>query len=151
VAMQASAVHDALETDIRTFLPIGRILCPIDFSDGSRAAVDRAVALARPTRAEITGMFVLPSFAPAVGEAASFPCAVEAEANMTSAIAEDIEEFLKPARKAGLPVRTCVERGDSVAQILAQARETGADVIVMGTHEDPKHPLPHGLLGVVTS
>ena len=45
--MPASAVHDAQETDIRTFLPIGRILCPIDFSDGSRAAVDRALAMDR--------------------------------------------------------------------------------------------------------
>jgi nucleotide-binding universal stress UspA family protein len=53
---------------------------------------------------------------------------------MTSAIAEDIEEFLEPARKAGLPVRTCVKRGDSVDQILEQARESAADVIVMGTH-----------------
>jgi hypothetical protein len=82
VPMPATAVHDAPETEIRTFLPIGRILCPIDFSEGSRAAVDRAVALAGPTRAEITGVFVLPSFAPAGGEAASSPCAVEADACM---------------------------------------------------------------------
>ena len=132
--MQATAVHDQPETEIRTFLPIGRILCPIDFSDWSRAAVHRAVALAGPTRAEITGVFVLPSFAPLGGEMPSGPCAVEADANMMSAIAEDIEEFLEPARKAGLPVHTCVKRGDSVTQILEQARETDADVIVMGTH-----------------
>jgi nucleotide-binding universal stress UspA family protein len=79
-------------------------------------------------------MFVLPSLAPAGGETASFPCAVEADASMMSAIAEDIEEFLEPARKAGLPVRMCVERGDAVAQILERARQTDADVIVMGTH-----------------
>ena len=130
----ATALHDEPETDPRTFLPIARILCPIDFSDWSRAAVDRAVALAGPTRAEITGVFVLPAFASAGGETASYPCAAEAEANMMSAIAEDIEEFLEPARKAGLPVHTCVERGDSVAGILELAGETDADVIVMGTH-----------------
>jgi len=134
VPMPASAVHDDPQTVVRTFLPIGRILCPIDFSDGSRAAVDRAVALARPTQAEITGVFVLPSFAPAGRETDSSPCAVEADASMMSAIAEDIEEFLEPARKAGLSVRACVERGDSVARILAQADKTDADVIVMGTH-----------------
>jgi nucleotide-binding universal stress UspA family protein len=76
----------------------------------------------------------LPTFALAGGETDSSPCAVEADANMMSAVAEDIEEFLEPARKAGLPVRACVERGDSVAQILEQALETDADVIVMGTH-----------------
>lgn len=131
---QATAVHDEPETDPRTFLPIARILCPIDFSDWSRAAVERAVALAGPTRAEITGVFVLPAFASAGSETASYPCAAEAEATMMSAITEDIEEFLEPARRAGLPVHARVERGDSVAGILEQARETDADAIVMGTH-----------------
>ena len=134
--MQAnkSAVLDAPGPVRRAFLPIARILCPIDFSDWSRAAVERAVALAGPTRAEITGVFVLPSVASAGGGTASCPCAEEADANMLSAVADDIEEFLGPAREAGLSVRVCVKRGHRVDQILEQARETDADVIVMGTH-----------------
>ena len=129
----ATAVRDESDTEARTFLPISRILCPIDFSEWSRAAVDRAVALAGPNRAEITGVFVLPATSPARGTPAC-PCALEADANMTSAIAEDIEEFFGPARKAGLTIHVSVRRGDSVAQIVDQARETDADVIVMGTH-----------------
>lgn len=129
----ATAVLDAPGPERRTFLPIARILCPIDFSDWSRAALERAVALAGPTRAEITGVFVLPSAAPGDGTA-SCPCAEEADASMLSAVAEDIEEFLRPAREAGLPVHVCAERGHRVDRILEQARETDADVIVMGTH-----------------
>ena len=125
---------NSLETAAsRTVPAIGRILVPIDFSDWSRAAVERAVALAGPTRAEITAVFVLPCASPA-GNEATGSCADEADDNMMSAMAEDVEEFLRPARTAGLPVRVSVKRGDTVTSILDLARESDADVIVMGTH-----------------
>jgi nucleotide-binding universal stress UspA family protein len=130
----AAAVQDQPETEPRTFLPIARIVVPIDFSDWSRAAVERAVALAGPTRAEITAVFVLPRGATTAGEEATGSCAAEAEDNMVSAIAEDVEEFLRPAQIAGLPLRVSFKKGDTVTQILESARETAADVIVMGTH-----------------
>jgi nucleotide-binding universal stress UspA family protein len=130
----AAAVQDQAETAPRTLLPIARVLVPIDFSDWSRAAVERAVALAGPTRAEITAVFVLPCAAPAAGETATGACAAEADDNMMSAVAEDVEEFLRPARTAGLSVRVSVKRGDTVASILELAHESDADVIVMGTH-----------------
>ena len=130
----ATAVRDEPDTEARTFLPIARILCPIDFSDWSRAVVERAVALASPTRAEITAVFVLPCAAPAARDTATGSCAAEADDNMMSAMAEDVEDFLGPARMAGLPVHVSVKRGDTVSQILEQARKTAADVIVMGTH-----------------
>jgi len=133
VPIPANTPCEPSDTDLRTFLPIARILCPIDFSKGSRSAVDRAVALAGPSRAEITGVFVLPPRSPARGVAASSPRALEADANMMSAIAEDIEEFFAPARQAGLTVHVSAPRGDRVAQIVEEARRTEADVIVMGT------------------
>jgi len=128
-----AAVLDEADADVRTFLPIARILCPIDFSPWSRAAVDSAVALAGPSRAEITGVFVLPAPSPDRGTPAC-SCALEADANMMSAIAEDVEAFLGPARQAGLAVHVSARRGDSAAQIVEAARQTEADVIVMGTH-----------------
>jgi len=126
--------HAQTGTEARPFVPIRRILCPVDFSGWSRAAVERAVALARPTKAEITGLFVLPVVSPIAGEVPSGSCSLEADANMVSALAEDLEAFLRPAQDEGLSVRVCVKRGDCVAQILEQARETDADIIVMGTH-----------------
>jgi nucleotide-binding universal stress UspA family protein len=116
----------------RAFVPIRRILCPVDFSDFSRAAVDRAVALARPTGAEITALFVLPFVFPEDVERCSGP--VAPEPGVQSAVAEDLEEFLRPARKAGLPLRLCVRSGDCVPHILEEARARESDLIVMGTH-----------------
>jgi nucleotide-binding universal stress UspA family protein len=116
----------------RAFVPIRRILCPVDFSDFSRAAVDRAVALARPTGAEITALFVLPFVLPEDVERCSGP--VAPEPGVQSAVAEDLEEFLRPAREAGLPLRLCVRSGDCVPHILDEAKARESDLIVMGTH-----------------
>jgi nucleotide-binding universal stress UspA family protein len=115
-------------------VPIGHVLCPVDFSDGSRAAVDRAVALARPTRADITGLFVLPAIGPVGQEASSHPSPEVLDEGVVSALTEDLQDFLRPAREAGLAVRARVRIGDCVAQILDQARATDADLVVMGTH-----------------
>jgi nucleotide-binding universal stress UspA family protein len=122
----------ASSRDTRTFLPIRRILCPVDFSGFSGAAVDHAVALAKPFGAEITALFVLPLFFPE--EAATCSSPVAPEAGVLSAIAEDLEEFLRPAREAGLGLRLCVRSGDCVGHILDEARDRESDLIVMGTH-----------------
>jgi nucleotide-binding universal stress UspA family protein len=116
----------------RAFVPIRRILCPVDFSEFSRAAVERAVALAAPFQAEITALFVLPLALPEDAERYGGPVAPEAA--VQSAVAEDLEEFLRPARDAGLVLRLCIRSGDPVAHILEEARRRESDLIVMGTH-----------------
>jgi nucleotide-binding universal stress UspA family protein len=122
------------EAPPRTFLPIRRILCPVDFSDFSRAAVDRAVALARPFKAEITALFVLPYLFPTEEETSACAAPIAPDPGIQSAVAEDLEEFLHPAREAGLPIRLCVRSGECVGHILATAAERESDIIVMGTH-----------------
>jgi nucleotide-binding universal stress UspA family protein len=94
--------------------------------------VDRAVALARPTGAEITALFVLPFALPEDVERCSGP--VAPEPGVQTAVAEDLEEFLRPARKAGLPLRLCVRSGDCVPHIIGEAKARESDLIAMGTH-----------------
>lgn len=118
--------------DRQTVLPIRRILCPVDFSDFSRAAVDRAIVLARPFQSEITALFVLPYVFPE--DAAGCAGPVAPEPGVQSAVAEDLDDFLRPARDAGLSVRLCVRSGDCVGHILKEARRRGSDLIAMGTH-----------------
>jgi nucleotide-binding universal stress UspA family protein len=115
-------------------VPIRHVLCPVDFSDVSRAAVDRAVALARPTGADITVLFVLPALLPVREAKSSRPSERALDVGVVSALTEDLEGLVWPARQAGLAVRARVRAGDCVAEILDQARATEADVVVMGTH-----------------
>lgn len=144
--LQSTVGPKASQPPERTFLPIRRILCPVDFSGFSRAAVDRAVALARPFRAEITGLFVLPYVFPENEAACSAP--VAPEPGVQSAVAEDLEEFLGPVRDAGLGLRLCVRSGDCVGHILDEARERESDLIVIGSHG--RSGLDRWVLGSVT-
>jgi nucleotide-binding universal stress UspA family protein len=120
-------------TSPRSFIPIRRVLCPVDFSDFSRAAVEQAVAIAKPFHAEITAVFVLP-FVPTEGDVASCAAPVAPDPGIQSAVAEDLEEFLRPARDAGLDVRLCVRSGECVGHVLDEAALRESDLIVMGTH-----------------
>ena len=106
--------------------PPRRILCTIDFSEASVAAVGEAVALAKRCHGEITVLFVIPY--PARTDPPNVPEGV------SSAVAEDIEALLGPARTAGIPVRLCLKAGRPAHEILETVRGTAPDVIVMGTH-----------------
>jgi len=108
--------------------PLRRILCTIDFSEASVAAVAEAVALARACRGEITVLFVIPYAAPSRADRPQVPAGVSA------AVTEDVEALLEPARAAGIPVRVCLKAGRPAHEILETVRRTAPDVIVMGTH-----------------
>jgi nucleotide-binding universal stress UspA family protein len=105
-----------------------RILCPIDFSPASPLAVAEAVALARAARGEITILFVLPCAPPSRGDPPPVPEGV------TSAVAEDVEALVRPARAVGIPVRVCLKAGDPAHEILQTIDRTIPDLVVMGTH-----------------
>lgn len=110
--------------------PLRRILCTIDFSEASVAAVAEAVALARACRGEITVLFVLPYAAPSRADALN----PQVPAGVSSAVTEDVEALLEPARAAGIQVRVCLKAGRPAHEILEVVRRTNPDVIVMGTH-----------------
>ena len=108
--------------------PLRRILCPIDFSEASPAVVAGAVVLAREYGAEITVLFVIPYSSPSRADPPQVP------AGVSSAVAEDVEALLAPARAAGIAVRVCLKAGWPAHEILDVVRRTAPDVIVMGTH-----------------
>ena len=118
-------------------LTINRILCPIDFSEFSRHAFARAVALAKAHGASITALHVVripPRFAP-------FPLevTVPVPSGLTTAQLEDLRRellaFVQRDSSTALPIEAIVVEAPTVqAEIVAQAAGLGADVIVMGTH-----------------
>lgn len=110
-------------------LPIRKILCPTDFSDSARAAFEFAGALARDYRASLVVVYVAPPPPSAYAvEGIMIPAPVEDPAELHSRLVQ-----LHPV-DSDVDVEYRVLGGDAGDQIVQAARETRADVIVMGTH-----------------
>jgi nucleotide-binding universal stress UspA family protein len=99
---------------------IRRILCPVDFTEFSAAALQQAAILARACGAEVDALAVSPGEPDEAGRAAA---------------ARQVERFLRTAHAVGVPVRVCVKGGDPAAAVVAAAVEMEADVIVMADRE----------------
>ena len=111
---------------------ITRILCPVDFSDFSRAALESAVTIARREHAAVTVLSVLPpaqTLYPALGVGAYMPYVYTPE---------DLQQFQKALERfvatVDYPVTALSVEAIVVDEILRQARDLPANLIVMGTH-----------------
>ena len=111
------------------------ILLPVDGSDSSLMAVEKACGLARAFGSEVTAIYVIDPYAFggvgtdfAYGQA-QYLSAATAEA---SAALQSASAVLKAA---GIAVHTAVIEGHAVYRgILETASSIGADLIVMGSH-----------------
>ncbi len=118
---------------------IRRVLCPVDFSDHARHALDYASAVARWYGATISVLYVRPlatpifAAGPYVGAEAFPPMSMtEAERHETR---KALEAFVADDRAAGVSVDALViEDLNVTTAITDQARALGADLLVMGTH-----------------
>jgi nucleotide-binding universal stress UspA family protein len=111
---------------------MSRILCPLDFSDFSRRALDHAATLARWYGGELHVLHVAPALptlwavAPTLG-----PFTPESP---TADQEVALREALRPIVATGLPVVAEVRQGDPTRSILDYASSRASDLIVMGTH-----------------
>jgi nucleotide-binding universal stress UspA family protein len=113
---------------------IKRVLCPVDLSDTSRHALDHGFAFARWYRARLTVLHVLNVPLPATP-------AIGAPADLSGLpplrpedVAEDIRRFSGLTNRADPTAEVVVLEGSPVREILRQAEEMPADLLVMGTH-----------------
>ena len=103
---------------------IARILCPVDFSESSRRALERAAVLAGWYEAELVALHVAPlppallSLAPGVSHATLEPFDVEAMAGELQSFTAQVA-----ARRPGLQL--IVRSGTAAPVILDLAREIG--------------------------
>lgn len=116
-------------------IEIRRILCPVDFSDHSRRALDHAVAIARWYGSVITAVHVV---APAPVTAYG-PGPVIFQAAMMSPTDRDqlqasLDDFVQAETAHGVTIDTRVREGNAASEVLAQAAELPADLITIGTH-----------------
>jgi nucleotide-binding universal stress UspA family protein len=105
------------------------ILCPIDFSVDSERALAAALALARATRGHVTLLTVVDPLLSAGASAAGADAALDEQTQ------SELRQLLDRA-STGVPPATMpavsVRVGNPAQEILAQADDCNADVIVMG-------------------
>ena len=112
--------------------PVSSVLCPVDFSEHSRRAMENALSIARAAGAGLTVLTVLESPAGRL----HFP--VEAFVRLKGRQAwekrqrGEFETFLSSFEAGGIRLRKMVRKGKAADEILAAARETRPDLIVMG-------------------
>ena len=113
--------------------PFKRILCAVDFSDGSRRALTYGIGLAEEADAHLTVLHVIdipPELREAVG-----PAGLDVDAVRAAAEAEALRrlrELIPDEARTYCMIETAVREGAPFRQILRVAAEDHADLIVMG-------------------
>ena len=116
---------------------IKHIICPVDFSEVSRHAFDRALAVARSYHSGITVLHVLPtpSHVPAIPYGPEGPGPFGFEVPDRPRALSELSRFLHIEHPGDVAIRQeVIEAGSVHREILVQASRTSADLIVMGTH-----------------
>ena len=116
-------------------IKIQRILCPTDFSDFSRRALDHAVAIARWYESTVTLLHVcavppVAAYAPGSGVLPSAALTREDR----DALLATMRRFAESEAGTNVPLELDIAEGSAAAAILAKAEAMEADLLAMGTH-----------------
>jgi nucleotide-binding universal stress UspA family protein len=119
-----------------------QILLPTDFSEASRPALTYAAAFARPCNSEVTLIHVIePPPYPEFGYA-HVPVK---EARLKREVSNKLDASCRELSQTGVRASQVIRTGSAFREIAEQAREQGADLIVIGTHG--RGAIAHALLG----
>ncbi len=121
-----------------------RVLCPIDFSEHSLAALEVALKIVQQNDAALYLLNVAPMPA---GAAGFQPVPMDAYPIVEKDKREQLEKLAQQRIPAAVRCKTLVTSGDPAEQVLETARDLDADLIVMGTHG--RKGLSHLVLGSV--
>ncbi len=121
-----------------------KILCPIDFSEHSLAALDVALKVVQQNDAKLYLLTVAPTLA---GTAGFQPIPLDPYPLLEKDGQQQLARVGRERIPAAVRYETLVLSGDPAEQVLDTARNIGADLIVMGTHG--RRGLVHMVLGSV--
>lgn len=116
-------------------IELRRILCPIDFSDFSRRALDHAVALAKWYDSTVT-VFHVATVVPAAAYGPGDPIlpSMFLTAEDREQLLRSLTAFATTEAGSSVPLQFDVGQGSAATEILAKTDAMRADLLVMGTH-----------------
>lgn len=115
----------------------GKVLCPVDFSEGSTTAMHYAANLSKRLGAKLTLLhcFDAPAYAATPsGEGSLAKASVEESLRRLGASLEEQLQAAVRTLDAGSAIQTLCREGDAVGTILDVSEELDVEMIVMGTH-----------------
>jgi nucleotide-binding universal stress UspA family protein len=113
-------------------IEIQRVLCPIDFSEFSRRALDHAITLARWYRARLTLLHVY-HLAPLAPMAPEVTPALMLTPEYRESLLRELGRFAEPAGADAVALELALAEGDAGTEILTRAADEGSDLIVLGS------------------
>ena len=112
------------------------ILVPLDFTEGSRCAVNVAADLARQHEAAITLIHVIETI-----DDADFMEIKDFYGKLEKKAMDTMDNIMAPLVESGLTVKQKIVFGNRAAQILQFATERKIDLIVLSSHKiNPAEP-----------
>jgi len=107
------------------------VLCPIDFSEVSRSALERALRIVHETSGRLTLVHVLPNLDP-MTRYGYYVAHSDYGPPLERDAWQRLQEYVPSEMKASIDVRARVVSGVPAEQIARVSREIDADLVVMG-------------------
>jgi nucleotide-binding universal stress UspA family protein len=126
---------------------VTNVLVALDFSEGSRAALQCAAGLASRLGARLTALHVTPPYT-TYEPLPAFPPPAPLDPERLRQIQEHLRRFVTPAGSEHPSGEVVVREGDPADEILAYAAGAGVDLVVLGTHG--RRGFERWILGSVT-
>ena len=115
--------------------PPRKILCPTDFSEGSRAAISQATELAKQFRAAIHLLHAISMQAPPLPTDPEYSLtSLEADKILDEQARRNLQNVAEQLNKAGITTRAIVVVGDAATAIVETAEREQVDLIVIATY-----------------